>query len=78
MILSQAQARAVYDAMCALNNVSAASGMLRLVVPLVINGEYEKVEICETDVEVLRVSVLKSDRKEYFAGQDGFARAFGL
>lgn len=78
MILNQAQAEAVYSAMCALRSIAAIEDGISLRVPLVINGDYEWVKIDETDRDVIRVAVAHANREEHHAGQDAFATAYGL
>lgn len=77
MILTQSQAEAVYNAMCALNNVAMCDG-ISLRFPAVVNGENEFVKVEETDKDMIRVSIAHSSVEEHHAGQSAFATAYGL
>lgn len=67
MILNQSQARAVYDAMCALNNVGGICGDITL---------DEGVRVQWLDSVTIRDG-LSGPREEY-ANQSAFAHAYGL
>lgn len=80
MILNQAQAEAVYSAMCALNNVSANRGVeLRFVGGN--DGDYNRYGVKEeADGEVtvyVGPGILGREREDY-ANQAAFASAYGL
>ncbi len=64
-ILNQHQARAVADAMCALNNVSAR-----------ISAELDGVIVHEDAAGFVRVSVLNSGRNETYSSQNRFMAAY--
>ncbi|OZI20086.1 hypothetical protein CAL26_21260 [Bordetella genomosp. 9] len=65
-ILTQAQAEAVYSAMCALNNVGGMIGATL--------GEAHIAEFPSGRIEVWR----SADAREMYSGQTDFAAAYGL
>lgn len=66
-ILNQAQAEAVYDAMCALNNVSGVAGRIQIGNIVVTSGR-----------EVVTVDDPVRDVTEAYENQAAFAAAYGL
>lgn len=78
MILNQAQAQAVYTAMCALNNVSANEGVQISFVGTV-DGDYKhiKVEECAGGSVEVSFGILGRERETY-PNQAAFAAAYNL
>lgn len=72
MILNQAQAEAVYSAMCALNNVGADTGRVRIDVAVVAWGS------TGASVELVRSHRDTQAERENYADQSAFATAYGL
>lgn len=66
-ILNQAQARAVADAMCALNNVYGR-----------IAADVGGVLVQEGPDGVVTVGVLNTDRSETYSNQNEFLTAYGV
>lgn len=80
MILTQSQAEAVYSAMCALNNVSANSGVS---VSLVgeADGEMARYTVTENaagEIEVIKGPAPARRAVEKHDNQSAFATAYGL
>lgn len=77
MILTQAQAKAVYDAMCALNNVSGQINRIQF-------GDLSEKAICvgqidsSESVRVWYVEHFQTRRNENFTTQDDFVTAYGV
>lgn len=78
-ILTKAQAEAVYSAMCALNSVSHGDGF-RISFHSTIDGCVERINVEETDVDMIRVSYHdgRITHCEHHEGQSAFAAAYGL
>lgn len=73
MILTAAQAEAIYSAMCALNNVG---GALRATMPQANSEKWLKVRECE-DFGTIKV-IVGFTTAEVYADQNAFAQAYGL
>jgi hypothetical protein len=76
-ILTAAQARAVYAALCELNNVSTRDG-ISIRFPGIVDRQYTNIEISEPDHMVLKVSAFDGKLVEHFDGQAAFAAAYNL
>lgn len=78
MILNKEQAKAVYDAMCALNNVSHTYMRTNFCAP---NGK--RISVVEVD-EGISITLLQGNRaeqieaEEVYDNQSAFAAAYGL
>lgn len=72
MLLTKAQAEAVYSAMCALNNVGAATGRVRIDLAVVAWGS------TGASVELVRSHRDSKAERENYADQSAFAAAYGL
>lgn len=72
MILTTAQAEAAYNAMCALNNVGADTGRVRIDVAVVAWGS------TGASVELVRSHRDAKAERENYASQAAFATAYGL
>lgn len=71
-ILNQAQAEAVYSAMCTLNNVGAETGRVRIDVAVVAWGA------TGASVELVRAYRDMNAERENYDSQAAFAAAYGL
>jgi len=75
MILNQAQAKAVQDAMCALNNVNAKiKAMFGNVADSGVNVFEDELDT----VTVVEVAMYNVVRSEYYSSQADFFKAYGL
>lgn len=79
LILTKPQAEAVYSAMCALVGVSHAEGF-RISFYGTIGGNIERINVEETDVDMIRVSYHdgRITHCEHHAGQSAFAAAYSI
>ena len=77
MILTKEQARAVYDAMCALNNVHCSNGGLAIEIYGEVSGEAQRLRIAEGLQGVVTVEVFCGDC-EHHASQAMFHLAYDL
>ena len=79
MILTTAQAKAVYSAMCALNNVG---GTIKVTLPLGRGNATARdcIRVYEDDsmVKVNRIEDFVIDSREVYDNQSAFATAYGL
>lgn len=75
MILTQAQAQAVYGAMCALNNVGAK---LKASFGDVSTNSLNAFESSDGEINVVRVSRYDVQEAEIYPDQADFARAYSL
>lgn len=73
MILNQAQAEAVYSAMCALNNVGCDNGHASITG----NRAQEDVRVQWDDGVTVMRGALRGEREDYVS-QAAFAAAYGL
>lgn len=80
MILNQAQAEAVYSAMCALNNVSVSEGTEITFVGTSNDGmaRYTCSEYPDGQIEVDKWPGQLDRHIEFYANQAAFATAYGL
>lgn len=80
MILTQAQAEAVYSAMCALNNVTSNSGTEISFVSTTERGmaRFTVTESAGGEINVTLGPVAKPQAVECFDHQAAFAAAYGL
>lgn len=84
MILSQAQAQAVYAAMCALNNISANPGIEISFVGLTPDDEdspmarFDVMELASGQIYICTGPSFQLERKEFHESQAAFAEAYGL
>lgn len=85
MILSQAQAEAVYSAMAALNNVSLGNGLRVSFIGEIDNADFKGGEtrftVEEVDDALIRVTCaggFLDKEREYYDNQAAFAAAYNL
>jgi len=78
-ILNQAQAEAVYSAMCALNNVSVARFQARFIGKCPMNrSTLTEVDAMLTGDVVIEMAGLGIEHREHYPNQAAFATAYGL
>lgn len=75
LILNQAQAEAVYSAMCALNNIACLGGSVNLPA----DSARDAVSVYWDDAMIeVKVGALGSRKREVYESQHAFATAYGL
>lgn len=72
MLLNQAQAEAIYTAACALNNIGAKQLTVN------INGAGQRVILNEKRGVTVVFGYLEKQRREVYASQAAFAKAYNL
>lgn len=72
MLLGKEQARSIYDAMCALNNIGATLNVLA-----VPNAHEADVKVHERLING-QIVIWNGDREETYANQNEFAAAYGV
>lgn len=77
MILNQAQAEAVYSAMCALNNVSANKG-IEVSFAGTFCGDYSRLSVIESAGGDVTVTSTSRRLVEHHKNQAAFATTYGL
>ena len=74
-ILTQAQAEAVYSAMCALTNVG---GTVKVTLPVATSGEYIRAWEDDGHIKVVRCVRHTREADEFYENQAAFATAYDL